>query len=86
MEPARAIQEFLEYVVAGLVEHPEEASVEHRESAGVHFYRIGSHPEDCGRLVGRGGRTIEAIQGLVSAFAEKHRVRAEVAVERELRE
>jgi len=34
MEPALAIQEFLDYVLAGLVEYPEEGSVEREERNG----------------------------------------------------
>jgi len=86
MEPALAIQEFLEYVVAGLVEHPEEASVEREERDGVHVYQIRLHPEDSGRIIGRSGKTIQSIRGLVIASAEKHRVRADVEVVREVRE
>jgi predicted RNA-binding protein YlqC (UPF0109 family) len=83
MEPALAIEEFLEYTVAGLVEHPEEASVEREERDGIHVYQIRLHPEDSGRIIGRSGKTIQAIRGLVLASAEKHRVRADVEVVRE---
>jgi len=86
MEPALAIQEFLEYVVNGLVEYPEDATVEREERDGVHFYLIRLHPEDSGRIIGRSGKTIQAIRGLVLASAEKHHVRADVEVVRELRE
>jgi predicted RNA-binding protein YlqC (UPF0109 family) len=86
MEPALAIQEFLEYVVNGLVEYPEDATVEREERDGVHLYLIRLHPEDSGRIIGRSGKTIQAIRGLVLASAEKHRVRADVEVVRELRE
>jgi predicted RNA-binding protein YlqC (UPF0109 family) len=86
MEPALAIQEFLEYIVAGLVEYPDEASVEREERDGVHLFLIRLHPEDSTRIIGRSGKTILAIRGLVLASAEKHRVRADVEVVREPRE
>jgi predicted RNA-binding protein YlqC (UPF0109 family) len=86
MEPALAIQEFLEYVLAGLVENPEEASVEREERDGGHVFLIRLHPEDSGRIIGRSGKTIQAIRSLVLASAEKHHVRADVEVVRELRE
>ncbi len=34
MEPTLAIQEFLEYVVGGLVEHPEEIEIERQTVPG----------------------------------------------------
>ena len=55
MEPALAIQKFLDYVLAGLVEYPEEASVEREERNGVHVFLIRLHPEDSGRIIGRSG-------------------------------
>lgn len=86
MEPGLAIQEFLEYIVSELVEHPQDVSVERQDRAGIHAFRISLHPDDAGRVVGRGGKTIQAIQSLVQATAEKFQVRAEVEVCRDPRE
>lgn len=82
MEPVLAVQEFLEYVVAGLIQHPEEATVMHEESGGEHLYRIRLHPEDTGRVIGRNGKTIQAIRSLALASAEKHGLRVDVEVEK----
>lgn len=80
MEPTLAIQEFLEYVVRGLAAHSEEIEIGREERDSVHHYQIGLHPEDTGRVIGRNGKTICAIRHLVLASAEKHGLRAEVAV------
>ncbi len=80
MEPALAIQEFLDYVVRGLVGHPDEVEIERGERDGVQLYRVQLHPDDSGRVIGRGGKTICAIRSLVRASAEKHRIRADVEV------
>ncbi len=80
MEPAIAIQDFLEYVVVRLISHPEEAEVFHREEEGKHSYCITVHPEDVGRVVGRNGNTIAAIRSLMEASAQKHGIRAELAL------
>lgn len=81
MDAALAVQEFLEYVVTGLVTRPEEASIEREEVDGVHRYRICLPSEESGRIVGKGGKTVAAIRGLVAATAEKHGIRAVVEVE-----
>lgn len=86
MEPGLAIQDFLEYVVSALVEHPDEVSVEREDRASGHFFRISLHPDDARRVIGRGGKTIQAIQSLVQASAEKHRIHVEIEVCREPRE
>lgn len=80
MEPSLAIHEFLEYVVNGLIQHPEEVQIEREERDGAHFFRIHLHPEDTGRVIGRNGKTISAIRSLVFASAQKHQLRADVEV------
>lgn len=82
MEPALAVQEFLEYVVAGLIQHPDEASVLRDEFEGTQIYRIRLHPEDTGRVIGRNGKTIQAIHSLALASAEKNGLRIDVEVEK----
>ena len=80
MEPTLAIQEFLEYVVGGLVEHPGEIEIEREDRAGVNHYRIRLHPDDSGRVIGKSGKTICAIRGLIQASAQKHEIWADVEV------
>lgn len=80
MEPTLAIQEFLEYVVGGLVEHPEEIEIERLDRSGVNHYRIQLHPDDTGRVIGKSGKTICAIRSLIQASAQKHQIQADVEV------
>lgn len=80
MEAAVAIHDFLDYVVAGLVAHPDEVEIVHSQAAGAHLYSIRLHPEDTGRVIGRSGKNILAIRSLVAASAEKHGIRAQVEV------
>jgi predicted RNA-binding protein YlqC (UPF0109 family) len=80
MEAPLAILEFLEYVVGGLVEHPDSVEIDHSCRGEVHFYAIRLHPDDTGRVIGRNGKTISAIRSLVLASGEKHGLQAEVEV------
>ena len=36
------------------------------------------HPEDLGRVIGRGGRTAKALRTLITALADGRRVRVDV--------
>ncbi len=81
MEPELAIHEFLEYVVVQLIQHPEEASVLHEKQDNRHLYTIRLHPDDAGRVIGRGGNTIGAIRSLAIASAQKHGIRVDVELE-----
>ena len=46
---ARAMQAFLEYVVKGLVEHPEEVTVTPVERQGMTIYELRMNPRGCGQ-------------------------------------
>jgi len=80
MEPALAIQEFLEYVVGGLVEHPDEIEIEREDRSGVNYFLVQIHPDDTGRVIGKSGKTICAIRSLIQASAQKHGILADVEV------
>ena len=62
---------FLEYVVKGLVDHPEDVSVNPVERHGLTVYELRLHPEDIGRVVGRKGTTINAIRSLLLVGSAK---------------
>ena len=81
MEPQIAIQEYLEYVVAQLIEHPEDAGVLHEQKGNRHIYKIRLHPDDTGRVIGRGGKTISAIRSLAIAAAQKNQIKVDVELE-----
>ncbi|MDF1815154.1 MAG: KH domain-containing protein [Verrucomicrobiales bacterium] len=82
MQAELAIQEYLEYVVAQLIKHPEDAGVLHEEKgSGRHLYRIKLHPEDTGRVIGRSGKTIGAIRSLAIAAAQKNHIKVDVELE-----
>lgn len=72
METALAIQEFVEYVVLKLIEHPEDAAVVHQQKGEHHEFHIRLNQVDIGRVIGRNGHTIEAIRSLVDAAAERN--------------
>lgn len=80
MEAHLAILDFLQYVVGGLVEKPDEVQIEHTLEDGVHVYLLHLHPDDAGRVIGRSGKTISSIRSLVAASAEKHGIETEVEV------
>ena len=58
------MQGFLEYVVKGLVQNPEEVTITPVEREGTTVYELRLHPQDVGRVIGRQGMTINAIRSL----------------------
>lgn len=65
------MRNLIEFLVLHLVQHPEEVVVTEVEEEGIFHYDVEVHPEDRGQLIGRGGRTIEAIRTLAKVRAMK---------------
>jgi uncharacterized protein len=65
-----APRELLEYLAEGLVEEPDAVSVEQfEEDDGTVVLELCVAPDDYGRVIGRGGRTAQALRTVVKAAA-----------------
>lgn len=71
----------IEFILNHLVSHPEDVAVEEVAEYSATTYKITVHPDDMGRIIGRGGAVIKAIRRLVSVKAIKDGVRVQVVVE-----
>lgn len=65
------MKEFVAFVVAGLVEHPADAVLHEEHDASTQRFRVEVARSDVGRLIGRGGTTIAAIRGVLTAAASR---------------
>jgi len=74
------MQAFLEYVVKGLVDHPDEVTVTPVERNGMTLYELRLNPEDVGRIIGRQGMTINAIRSLLTAGSAKKGLRCTLEI------
>jgi len=62
--------ELLEYLAEGLVDDPEQVSVERfDEPDGTIVLELAVGPDDYGKIIGRGGRTAHALRTVVTAAA-----------------
>jgi predicted RNA-binding protein YlqC (UPF0109 family) len=71
------MSELLAYLVRGLVELPDEVSVERfEEDDGTLVLELCVAQDDYGKVIGRGGRTAQALRTVIRAAAvrEKRRV------------
>jgi predicted RNA-binding protein YlqC (UPF0109 family) len=67
---AQKVQELLIYLVEGLVDDPDEVSVEQfEEDDGTVVLELAVGAEDYGKVIGRGGRTAQALRTVVRAAA-----------------
>jgi len=74
------MQAFLEYVVKGLVQHPESVTVTPVERNGTTVYELRMDPQDVGKIIGRQGVTINAIRSLLQAGSAKKGLRCTVDI------
>jgi uncharacterized protein len=74
------MQAFLEYVVKGLVNHPDQVAITPVERQGLTVYELRLHQEDVGRVIGRQGMTINAIRSLLLAGSAKQGLRCTLEI------
>ena len=74
------MQDFLEYVVKGLVQHPEAVTVTAVPRDGATVYELRLHPQDVGKVIGRQGMTINAIRSLLLAGSAKKGLRCTLEI------
>ena len=76
-----ADQEFLEFLVKSIVDHPEEVKIERKvDEMGV-LLTLRVHPQDMGQVVGRQGATANAIRSLLRIVGVKHDARVNLKIE-----
>jgi predicted RNA-binding protein YlqC (UPF0109 family) len=74
------MQEFLEFIVKGLVEHPEAVTVTSVPKDALTIYELRLHADDVGRVIGRQGITINAIRSLLLAGSAKKGLRCALEI------
>jgi hypothetical protein len=74
------MQEFLGYIVKGLVQKPEEVTVTPVERGGMTVYELRMNPSDVGRIIGREGMTINALRSLLTAGSARKGLRCSLEI------
>ena len=77
MEPDQA---FLEYAVKALADHPESVETTRTiDQMGV-LLTLTVHPEDMGKIIGKGGKTAEALRILLRVVGMKGNARVNLKI------
>jgi predicted RNA-binding protein YlqC (UPF0109 family) len=72
------IEEALEHLVKGIVDHDEDVVVRRKELRRGELLEVRVHPDDLGRVIGRSGRTASALRTVVGALAGNNNVRVDI--------
>ena len=62
------LEEALEHLVRGIVEHPDDVRVRERTQRNGKVLEVRVHPDDLGKVIGRSGRTATALRTVLSAL------------------
>lgn len=72
------LEEALEHLVRGIVDHDDDVAVRHRELRRGDVLEVRVHPDDLGRVIGRSGRTASALRTVISALASGKPIRVDI--------
>ena len=65
----------LEHLVAGIVANPDDVSVRDKDLRRGRLLEVRVHPDDVGQVIGRQGRTAQALRTVIGALAGQEQVR-----------
>lgn len=74
------MKELIEYIARALVDRPEAVEIKITPSAEGMLYELKVAPDDVGKVIGRDGRTVNALRALVTAAATKKGEKARVEI------
>ena len=74
------MQQLVEYLIETIVDEPEAVQVTPVESGGMTVYQIEVAQSDLGQVIGRHGRTADALRTVVGAAAQNRNTRATVDI------
>ena len=62
------LEDALEHLVRGIVDHPDDVQVDLRTLRRGRVLEVRVHPDDLGKVIGRGGRTARALRTVMGAL------------------
>lgn len=78
------LESAVEHLVRGIVDNPDDVSVASRNGRRGRTLEVRVHPDDLGKVIGRGGRTARALRTVVASVGGRN-VRVDVVDTDEVR-
>jgi predicted RNA-binding protein YlqC (UPF0109 family) len=79
-EYAGCMQEFLQYVIPLLIDHPEDLVITRHDGPKRATFLLKLRQADVGKVIGKHGLTIIALRNLLSASAARHGEKAQLEI------
>ena len=77
-EGLTVLEEALEHLVTGIVDHKDEVQVRRKDLRRGEVLEVRVHPDDLGRVIGRSGRTASALRTVMGALAGGRQIRIDI--------
>jgi len=74
------LEPLIRYIARALVDKPDDVDVRASDVDGARLFELKVAQEDVGKVIGRDGRTVNAIRTLVAAAAQRQGTRARVEI------
>ncbi len=74
------MKQLVEYIARALVDRPEAVELKVTPGEGGALYELKVAPDDVGKVIGRDGRTVNALRTVLSAAAQKKGEKARLEV------
>jgi predicted RNA-binding protein YlqC (UPF0109 family) len=65
------VLDLISYITVNLVDHPDEVTIARTEKQGREIYQVHVHPDDLGKVIGKGGQTARAMRALLMAISSR---------------
>jgi len=79
------LEDALEHLVRGIVQYPDDVRVASRTLRRGNVLEVRVHPDDLGKVIGRGGRTARALRTVIGALSGDNYVRIDLLDANEVR-
>ena len=74
------MKEFVEYIVKNLVDHPDKVHINEVGGAHTLIIELGVEKSDIGKIIGKKGKTINAIRTLLMSVASRNGIRVNLEI------
>lgn len=74
------MKEFVEYIVKNLVDNPDRVNINEIGGAQTLIIELSVDPSDIGKVIGKRGKTINAIRTLLMSVASRNGIRVSLEI------
>ena len=75
-----SVMDLISFLAINLVDHPDAVTVSLMEKEGREIFQVRVHPEDLGKMIGKGGQTARAIRTLLTAVSANNNRRLSLEI------